>query len=82
LYYRVNSGIVSVGIAPDGSTTGRPTPAFTGTFGQSDPLGKDYTVAPDGRLLLVEPSERRPSVSHLHVIVNWPELLRPANPRS
>jgi len=44
-------------------------------FGQSDPIARDYAIAPDGRPLIVEPSERRPTVSHLRVITNWHQLL-------
>ena len=44
-------------------------------FGQSDFDLADYTVAPDGRIILIEPSERGPKVDHINVILNWHRLL-------
>jgi hypothetical protein len=39
-------------------------------------ISRDYTVAPDGRPFIVEPSERRPGVTHLCVVTNWYQLLK------
>jgi hypothetical protein len=38
-------------------------------------LGERSREAADGRILIVEPSERRPTVPHLQVIANWYRLL-------
>jgi Tol biopolymer transport system component len=76
LYYIAPKGLVQVGIAPDGAPTGSPTVVYDKPFGQSDPIARDYTIAPDGRPFIVEPSERRPGVTHLCVVTNWYQLLK------
>ena len=75
LYYVAPQGLVSVSIASGGTVTDKPTVVYIKPFGQSDPIARDYAIAPDGRPLIVEPSERRPTVSHLRVITNWYRLL-------
>jgi hypothetical protein len=55
--------------------TGQSHTVYAKPFGQSDPLGNNFTVAPDGCVVVVEPSERRPSVTHLRAITRWYELL-------
>jgi len=75
LYYVSPQGLVSVGIASGGTVTNKPTLVYGKPFGQSDPIARDYAIAPDGRPLIVEPSERRPTVSSLRVITNWYRLL-------
>ena len=75
LYYVAPQGLVSVSIASGGTVTDKPTVVYNKPFGQSDPIARDYAIAPDGRPLIVEPSERRPTVSHLRVITNWYRLL-------
>ena len=68
-------GLVSVSIGSGGTVTNKPGVVFDKLFGQSDPIARDYAIGPDGRPLIVEPSERRPTVSHLRVITNWHRLL-------
>jgi serine/threonine-protein kinase len=75
LYFVAPEGLVSVSIKSGGAVTGKPTVVYNKPFGQSDPIARDYAIAPDGRPLIVEPSERRPTVSHLRVITNWHRLL-------
>ena len=75
LYFVTPQGLVSVSIGSGGTVTNKPTVVFDKPFGQSDPIARDYAIAPDGRPLIVEPSERRPTVSHLRVITNWHRLL-------
>ena len=75
LYFVAPEGLVSVNIKSGGTVTGKPTVIYDRPFGQSDPIARDYAIAPDGRPLIVEPSERRPTVSHLRVITNWHRLL-------
>lgn len=75
LYYISNRGLLSVAISEDGNVAGLPTVVYDKPFGQSDPIAKDYTITPDNRVLLIEPSERRRAVTHLNVITNWYQLL-------
>jgi Tol biopolymer transport system component len=75
LYYVSTRGLLSVSLTPEGTVLGQPTVVYDKPFGQSDPIAREYTIAPDGRPLVVEPSERRPTVSHLKVITNWHRLL-------
>ncbi len=75
LYFVAPQGLVSVSIASGGTVTGKPTVVYDKPFGQSDPIAREYAIAPDGRPLIVEPSERRRTVSHLQVIANWYRLL-------
>ena len=75
LYFVTPKGLVSVSIGSGGTVTNKPIVVFDKPFGQSDPIARDYAIAPDGRPLIVEPSERRPTVSHLCVITNWHRLL-------
>jgi hypothetical protein len=76
LHYIAPQGLVAVGISEDGAITGRPSVIYDKPFGQSDPIARDYTIASDGRPLIVEPSERRPGVTHLCVVTNWYQLLK------
>jgi Tol biopolymer transport system component len=75
LYFAAPQGLVSVSIGPGGTVTDKPTLIYDKPFGQSDPIARDFAIAPDGRPLIIEPSERRPTVSHLRVITNWHRLL-------
>jgi len=75
LYFVAPQGLVSVSIGSSGTVTDTPTVIYDKAFGQSDPIARDYAIAPDGRPVIVEPSERRPTVSHLRVITNWHRLL-------
>ena len=75
LYFIAAQQLVSVPITPDGSISGGQAVVYGKPFGQSDPIARNYAIAPDGRPLIVEPSERRPTVLHLNVITDWYELL-------
>jgi serine/threonine protein kinase/Tol biopolymer transport system component len=75
LYFVVPQGLSSVSITSGGTVTSKATIVYDKPFGQSDPIARNYAIAPDGRPLIVEPSERRPTVSHLCVITNWYSLL-------
>jgi Tol biopolymer transport system component len=75
LFFTSSRGLCSVNLTTDGTVTGLPAVVYSKPFGQSDPIAREYVVAPDGRPLVVEPSERRPTVSHLRVITNWSALL-------
>jgi eukaryotic-like serine/threonine-protein kinase len=75
LYFIRQGTICKVGITTDGAVNGQPVVVYDKPFGQSDPISRSYTVAPDGRLLIIEPSETSPRVSHLRAITNWYTLL-------
>jgi hypothetical protein len=76
LYYRTPGALQSIQIDPrDGSTSDRPKQVYGRNFGQSDANLIDYEVAPDGRLLIIEPSERGPKVSEVRMVLNWHRLL-------
>jgi len=76
LYFRAGGKLhaVTVDLA-DGSVIARPPPIYAGVFGQTAFDMPDYTAHPDGRLLLIEQSERGPSVSQINVILNWHRLM-------
>jgi hypothetical protein len=76
LFFIAPQGLVSVAVSDAGVPTGRPAIAYDKPFGQSDPIARDYTIAPDGRPFIIEPSERRPGVTHLCVVTNWYQLLK------
>jgi Tol biopolymer transport system component len=77
IYFRNKSKLYAVPFSPtEGASGKRPTLEYDHKFGQSDFDLPDYTVAPDGRLLLVEPSERAPTASEIKVLLNWPTLVR------
>jgi Tol biopolymer transport system component len=71
LFYRTRDGVFAVSVAGDGTVTDKPQPIYSKLFGQSDFDLPDYTAAPDGRLLIVEPSERGPKVAQINVLLNW-----------
>jgi WD40 repeat protein len=54
LYFVTPQGSVSVTIGSGGTVTNKPTVVFDKPFGQSDPIARDYAIAPDGRPLIVE----------------------------
>jgi hypothetical protein len=77
IYYRGRGGLFSIPVSPtDGSAAGTATLVYGKRFGQSDYELPDYTVAPDGRLLIVEGSERGPKVNEVTVVTNWYGLLK------
>jgi Tol biopolymer transport system component len=72
LYYRSSDALYMAPVSPeDGQITGPATVVYHERFGQSDEDLLDYAVAPDGRLLLVAPSEKPTSVQHIVVLLNW-----------
>jgi Tol biopolymer transport system component len=81
LYYRQKGVLYSVPLSPtDGTPTGRPVPVYTGRFGQSDYEMTDYTVAPDGRVLIIELSDKGPTVASMNVVLNWHEIVARRGP--
>jgi len=59
----------------NGMPIDRPIVVYDRDFGQSDVDLSDYTVAPDGRILLIETSERGAKATHVNVMLNWYEPL-------
>ena len=82
LYYRGKGGLYLAPIATNWADGSRPAIISRRHFGQSDSDLADYAVAPDGRLLVVEPSERRPTATQVTVVLNWHQLLNPAPPNA
>ncbi|HLL90852.1 MAG TPA: hypothetical protein VK324_16240, partial [Tepidisphaeraceae bacterium] len=78
VYYRARGKLYATTIDPaTGGVVYRGRLVYDRPFGQSSFEMPDYTVHPDGRLLLVEPTPAGPGVAQVNVIVNWHELLRP-----
>ena len=75
LYFISNNALVSGPVSADGAISAAPKIVYDKPFGQSDPIATNYAIAPDGRVMIVEPSERRPTVTHLNVITDWYRLL-------
>jgi Tol biopolymer transport system component len=75
LYYIGQEKLMRVAMSEDARVTSPPEVIYDKPFGQSDSIARNMTVAPDGRPVIVEPSERRPKVSNLQVIINWWTLL-------
>jgi dipeptidyl aminopeptidase/acylaminoacyl peptidase/predicted Ser/Thr protein kinase len=77
LYYRGRAGLYLAPVARNWSDGSRPVLVYRGEFGQCAADLSDYAVAPDGRLLIVEPAEDGPTVSQVVVLLNWHQLLQP-----
>ena len=56
LYFIAAQALVSVSITSGGTVASQPAVVYDKPFGQSDPIARDYSIAPDGRPLIVEPS--------------------------
>ena len=80
LYYRGKNALYLAPIATNWADGSRPAIVSHRQFGQSDSDLGDYAVAPDGRLLVVEPSERGPMATQVTVVLNWQQLLTAARP--
>jgi serine/threonine protein kinase/Tol biopolymer transport system component len=80
LYYRSKGALYLAPIATNWTDGSRPAVVSRRRFGQSDADLSDYAVAPDGRLLVVEPLERATAATHIAVVLNWPKLLDAATP--
>jgi eukaryotic-like serine/threonine-protein kinase len=78
LYFRKQQELWSVPISlQDASVMGPPEVVHNRDFGQSDSQLGDYTVGPDGRILIIEPSEQGPRAKNLHVLLHWYNALNP-----
>lgn len=75
LYFASPEGLAKVLLDAEGAMVGRPVVIYDKPFGQSDPLARNLAIAPDGRVLIVEPSDQRPAVTHIKVLTKWYDLL-------
>ncbi len=76
LYYRAKNRLYALPLDPDtGAPAARPAVVYDKPFGQCDFELNDYTIDPQGRLLIVEPSERGPKVHQINVVLNWWQAL-------
>ena len=54
-----------------------PVEVFAGRFNRSDTAGTPgYGVAPDGRLLIVQPVEPDPPINEVNFVTNWFDEVR------
>jgi dipeptidyl aminopeptidase/acylaminoacyl peptidase len=78
LYFRKSGILYSIPISPlDGTPGSKATVVYSKRFGQADFHMTDFAISPTGGILLIEPSERAPTVRHLNVILNWHRLVEP-----
>ncbi|WP_437874460.1 protein kinase domain-containing protein [Sorangium sp. So ce513] len=76
IYYRAEGKLYAAPVSPqDARPVGPPFVIYDKPFGQADPDLQSYTVAPDGRLLLVVPAPPRTQVTHLRVLLAWHQRL-------
>jgi serine/threonine-protein kinase len=76
LFYRLDRAVMSVPLDAGGSSFkyGSPRKLFEGPYVADDNFGRNYTMAPDGRFLMMKEDPAPPSL--VVVIVNWAEELR------
>ncbi|WP_199693649.1 TolB family protein, partial [Sorangium cellulosum] len=76
IYYRAEGKLYAAPVSPvDARPVGPPVVIHDRPFGQADPDLQSYTVAPDGRILLVAPSPPRTQVTHMRVMLGWDQRL-------
>ena len=80
LFYRRGWNVLAVPVdTTHGFSAGKPIRLFEGryvTHVQSDESSVvDYDAAPDGRFLMVKPSEEEQASPHLNVVLNWADEL-------
>lgn len=82
LFYRMDRAVMSVAVDAGGTTLKYDSPRqlFEGAYVADDNFGRNYTLAPDGRFLMMKEDPAPPP--QMVVIVNWAgELQRLAQPR-
>ncbi|MGK3961645.1 protein kinase [Sorangium sp. So ce118] len=76
IYYRAEGKLYAAPVSPvDARPVGPPVAIHDRPFGQADPDLQSYTVAPDGRILLVAPAPPRTQVTHMRVMLGWDQRL-------
>ncbi|WP_437680285.1 protein kinase domain-containing protein [Sorangium sp. So ce131] len=72
IYYRADGKLYAVPLSPgDARPVGPPTLVYDKPFGQADVDLRSYTVAPDGRILIIGPPPQRTQVTHLRAMLGW-----------
>ncbi|WP_437751776.1 protein kinase domain-containing protein [Sorangium sp. So ce1389] len=76
IYYRAEGKLYATPVSPvDARPVGPPVVIHDRPFGQADPDLQSYTVAPDGKILLVAPAPPRTQVTHMRVMLGWDQRL-------
>jgi len=78
LFYRFGSRMFALPVdTKHGFAAGKPRLLFEGSYvvGGLDVGGLDYDVAPDGRFLMIKPSQEEQAPPRLNVVLNWVEEL-------
>ena len=76
LFFRSRSRMVAVPVdMAHGFAAGKPVILFDGPYFVDQLTGLDYDVAPDGRFLMIKPSEEEQAPPRLNVVLNWVEEL-------
>ncbi|WP_437618174.1 protein kinase domain-containing protein [Sorangium sp. So ce1151] len=76
IYYRAEGKLYAAPVSPvDARPVGPPVVIHDRPFGQADPDLQSYTVAPDGKILLVAPAPPRTQVTHMRVMLGWDQRL-------
>jgi Tol biopolymer transport system component len=77
LFYRNGNRVMAVDITADQTfTSGTPKLLFEGPYHWSTTISTDYDVAPDGRFLMIKPTEQGQAVTQINVVLNWFEELK------
>jgi hypothetical protein len=77
LFCRSRSRMVAVPVdMAHGLAPGKPVVLFDGPYIVDQLTGLDYDVAPDGRFLMIKPSEQEQAPPRLNVVLNWTEELK------
>ena len=83
LFYRSGNRVMAVDIT-GGQTfsAGTPKLLFEGPYHWSVTISVDYDVAPDGRFLMIKPTEQALALTQINVVLNWFEELKRRVPAS
>jgi Tol biopolymer transport system component len=72
IYYRSDGKLYAVPLSrEDARPVGPPIAIHDRPFGQADSDVANYTVAPDGRILVVEPAPQQTQVTRIQVMLGW-----------
>ena len=77
LFFRTGRRIFAVPVdTTRGFTVGKPVMLFERPYLVDLLTGFDYDVAPDGRFLMIKPSEDEQAPARLNVVLNWVKKLK------
>jgi hypothetical protein len=74
LFYRSRTRVFAIPVdITHGFSAGKPVVLFEGPYvvGGNVGGGLDYDVAPDGRFLMIKPTEEEKAPPHLNIVLNW-----------